>query len=135
MSTKIPDNITLDELVRRAAHALTRAGMQHRIDIFRDVEVDDPAVRMMLGRRHRVRVRVKITAASLLFEASGDEAEVNGANGANGAEIAQVEISAAGVETRSGTPINGSAVETKANGRVNGSHEAVARPGRSTIRV
>ena len=80
--TKIHDDITLEELVRRAAHALTRAGMQHRIDIYRDVEVDDPAVRMMLGRSHRVRVRVKITAASLLFEASGNGTvePVNGAS-------------------------------------------------------
>jgi hypothetical protein len=80
--TKIPDDIPLDELVRRAAQALTRAGMQHRIDIYRDVEVDDPAVRMMLGRTHKVRVRVKITAASLLFEPNGApvESPLNGAS-------------------------------------------------------
>jgi hypothetical protein len=65
---KVPDEITLKQLCEKAAQALARAGMQHRIDIYRDVEVDDPAVRMMLGRRHRVRVRVKITAASMLFE-------------------------------------------------------------------
>lgn len=65
---KIPDDITLGELCREAAHALSRAGLEHRIDIYREVEVDDPAVRMMLGRTHRVRVRLKITAASLLFE-------------------------------------------------------------------
>lgn len=67
---KVPDDITLGELVRKAAQTLARAGLKHRIDIYRDVEVDDPAVRMMLGRPHRIRVRVKITAASLLFEAS-----------------------------------------------------------------
>jgi hypothetical protein len=65
---KVPDDITLAQLVQEAAQTLARAGMEHRIDIFRDVEVDDPAVRMMLGRPHRVRVRVKITAASLLFD-------------------------------------------------------------------
>ncbi|HXF45665.1 MAG TPA: hypothetical protein VNK91_06060 [Burkholderiaceae bacterium] len=69
--TKVPDDITLAELCRRAATALARAGLEHRIDIYRDVDIDDPAVRMMLGRSHRVRVRVKITATSLLFE-SGD---------------------------------------------------------------
>jgi hypothetical protein len=73
---KVPDDITLGELCRRAAQTLARAGLEHRIDIYRDVEVDDPAVRMMLGRPHRIRVRVKITAASLLFEGS------DGADGA-----------------------------------------------------
>jgi hypothetical protein len=88
---KIPDEITLEALCLKAAQALARAGMQHRIDIYRDVEVDDPAVRMMLGRAHKVRVRVKITAASLLFESDepgGDMAAVtNGhrAGTANGA--------------------------------------------------
>ncbi|MCX8004865.1 MAG: hypothetical protein N2688_07895 [Burkholderiaceae bacterium] len=71
---KVPDDITLGELCRRAAAALARAGLEHRIDIYRDVEVDDPAVRMMLGRGHRLRVRVKITATSLLFESGAQEA-------------------------------------------------------------
>lgn len=66
--TKVPDDITLEDLCRRAAKALARAGLEHRIDIYRDVDIDDPAVRMMLGRPHKVRVRVKITATSLLFE-------------------------------------------------------------------
>jgi hypothetical protein len=70
--TKVPDDITLAELCEKAAQTLARAGLEHRIDIYRDVEVDDPAVRMMLGRPHKIRVRVKITAASLLFE-GGDE--------------------------------------------------------------
>jgi len=72
--TKVPDDITLEELCKRAAKALARAGLEHRIDIYRDVDIDDPAVRMMLGRTHRVRVRVKITATSLLFE-SQDNAQ------------------------------------------------------------
>lgn len=64
---KVSDDVTLEELCREAATALARAGLEHRIDIYRDVDVDDPAVRMMLGRPHRVRVRIKITATSLLF--------------------------------------------------------------------
>ncbi len=68
---KIPDDITLAQLVQEAAQAIARAGMEHRIDIYRDVEIDDPAVRMMLGRTHRVRVRLKITATSLLFDDTG----------------------------------------------------------------
>jgi hypothetical protein len=90
---KIPDDISLRDLCNQAAQALSRAGLNHRIDIYRDVEVDDPAVRMMLGRSHKVRVRVKITATSLLFDNSeqpvsdqsiGEDAveSVNGANGA-----------------------------------------------------
>lgn len=68
--TKVPDNITLEALCLEAAKALSRAGLEHRIDIFRDVDIDDPAVRMMLGRPHRLRVRLRITASSLLFEDS-----------------------------------------------------------------
>jgi hypothetical protein len=80
--TKVPDDITLAQLCQEAAQTLARAGMEHRIDIYREVEVDDPAVRMMLGRPHRVRVRVKITAASLLFDdsASGGETSALEAN-------------------------------------------------------
>jgi hypothetical protein len=69
----VPDNITLGQLCKKAAEALARAGLDRRIDIYREVEIDDPAVRLMLGRSHRLRVRVKITAASLLFEAGQDQ--------------------------------------------------------------
>lgn len=65
---KVPDSITLGELCAKAAQALARAGLDRRIDIYREVEIDDPAVRLMLGRPHRLRVRLKITASSLLFE-------------------------------------------------------------------
>ncbi|HEX4584147.1 MAG TPA: hypothetical protein VH183_04915 [Burkholderiaceae bacterium] len=65
---KVSDDIKLGDLARRAARALTRAGLEHRIDIYRDIEVEDPAVQKMLGRPHRVRVRIRITAQSLLFE-------------------------------------------------------------------
>jgi hypothetical protein len=78
--TKVPDDITLEELCKRAAKALARAGLEHRIDIYRDVDIDDPAVRMMLGRTHRVRVRVKITATSLLFESQDAENTGDGAS-------------------------------------------------------
>jgi hypothetical protein len=70
---KVSDDIKLGDLVRRAARALARAGLEHRIDIYRDIEVEDPAVQKMLGRPHRVRVRIRITAQSLLFE---DRSEV-----------------------------------------------------------
>lgn len=68
----VPDSITLGELCTKAAKALARAGLDRRIDIYREVEIDDPAVRLMLGRSHRLRVRVKITATSLLFENTGE---------------------------------------------------------------
>ncbi|SPE28076.1 hypothetical protein SBBP1_430035 [Burkholderiales bacterium] len=67
--TEVSDSITLGELVSRSAKALAHAGLEHRIDIYRDVDVDDPAVSRMLGQRHTVRVRIKITATSLLFDA------------------------------------------------------------------
>ncbi len=65
---KVSDEIKLGELARKAAKALSRAGLEHRIDIYRDIEIEDPAVQKMLGRPHKVRVRIKITAQSLLFE-------------------------------------------------------------------
>lgn len=71
----VPDKITLEQLCAKAAEALARAGLDRRIDIYRDVEIDDPAVRLMLGRPHRLRVRVKITATSLLFEAGQERPE------------------------------------------------------------
>jgi hypothetical protein len=75
---KVSDDIKLGDLARRAARALTRAGLEHRIDIYRDIEVEDPAVQKMLGRPHRVRVRIRITAQSLLFEnqAANDTGEL-----------------------------------------------------------
>ena len=63
----VPDQILLGDLARQAAGALVKAGFEHRIDIYRDVEVEDPVVQKMLGHPHRVRVRIKITAESLLF--------------------------------------------------------------------
>jgi hypothetical protein len=72
----VPDDITLGRLCRKAAQALARAGLDRRIDIYREVEIDDPAVQLMLGRPHRLRVRVKITASSLLFE-GGNEQQAN----------------------------------------------------------
>jgi hypothetical protein len=75
---KVSDDIKLGDLARRAARALTRAGLEHRIDIYRDIEVEDAAVQKMLGRPHRVRVRIRITAQSLLFEnqAANDTGEL-----------------------------------------------------------
>ena len=67
-SDKVPDSISLSELCRDAAKVLSKAGFDRRIDIYREVEIEDPTVRMMLGRAHKVRVRIKITASSLLFE-------------------------------------------------------------------
>jgi len=72
---KVPDTITLAELCRKAAQALAKHGLDRRIDIYREVEIDDPAVRLMLGRSHRVRVRIKITATSLLFEGGETETQ------------------------------------------------------------
>lgn len=74
----VPDNITLKQLCAKAAEALVRAGLDRRIDIYREVEIDDPAIRLMLGRSHRLRVRVKITATSLLFDSAADSAVADG---------------------------------------------------------
>jgi len=76
---RVSDKVTVGELVKEAAKVLTRAGLEHRIDLFREIEVDDPVIRMMLGRSHKVRVRVRITATSLLFDQEKDPAPRRGA--------------------------------------------------------
>ncbi len=81
----VPDSITLGELCAKAAQALSRAGLDRRIDIYREVEIDDPAVRLMLGRNHRLRVRVKITATSLLFDSNTEQNTTSGATTLSGA--------------------------------------------------
>jgi hypothetical protein len=68
----VPDGIRFGDLARKAGGALVKAGFEHRIDIYRDVEVDDPVVLKMLGQPHRVRVRITITAKSLLFSQQDD---------------------------------------------------------------
>jgi len=107
LMNKVPDDIPLQELCLKAAQALARAGMQHRIDIYRDVEVDDPAVRMMLGRAHRIRIRVKITAASLLFE--NDELGEGGGVGVGHAAVPPAEDAPAVVNGRAAVGFNGAA--------------------------
>lgn len=68
MTVEVDDAMAFGELVKRAAHALAYKGLEHRIDVYRTVEIHDPLISDSFGRGHRVRVRVKITAASLLFE-------------------------------------------------------------------
>lgn len=63
---RVPDEIQLGKLAQKAAAALAAAGFEHRIDIFRDVEVEDPVIRKILGQTHGVRIRITITAQSLL---------------------------------------------------------------------
>lgn len=72
MSCEVEDEAKLKDIVRLAAIALAREGFDRRIDIYRTVEVADPWILETLGRKHRIRVRVKITAESLLFEREGD---------------------------------------------------------------
>lgn len=67
LMVNVPDGIRFGVLARKAAGALVKAGFEHRIDIYREVEVDDPVVLKMLGQSHKVRVRITITARSLLF--------------------------------------------------------------------
>lgn len=88
----VPDSISLKQLCKKSAEALVRAGLDRRIDIYRDVEIDDPAVRLMLGQRHRVRVRVKITASSLLSDAGDDPAARLEAGTASATELPAVSL-------------------------------------------
>lgn len=62
------DETKFGDLVRLAALALSREGFDRRIDIYRTVEINDPWILESLGRTHRISVRVKITAKSLLFD-------------------------------------------------------------------
>lgn len=79
--SKVSDDLKLGDLVRRAARALSKAGLEHRIDIYRDIEIEDAAVQKMLGRPHKVRVRIKITAQSLLFEGRTPSVAANDTQG------------------------------------------------------
>lgn len=61
--------MSLRELVERAAKIIVRdskngPNFEGRIDLYYDVEFFDAKI----ARTHRVRARVKITAASLLFD-------------------------------------------------------------------
>lgn len=62
------DQTKFGDLVRLSALALAREGFDRRIDIYRVVEINDPWILETLGRKHKIRVRVKITAESLLFD-------------------------------------------------------------------
>jgi hypothetical protein len=70
----LPDTITLGELCRVAARSMLRAAHAGQataagtLELYRVIEIEDPPVRNMLGRAHRVRIRVKVTAASLLHD-------------------------------------------------------------------
>jgi len=61
---------TLTHVITWAAWILVREGLEKRIDLFRTVTVPDP-VASALKREHAVRVRVRITATSLLFGDDG----------------------------------------------------------------
>lgn len=69
---RVPDKIRFGDLARAAARALNTAGLEHRIDIYRDIEVEDPVTLRMLGRPHLLRLRIKITAESLLYGAQAE---------------------------------------------------------------
>lgn len=62
------DALSFSELVRRAAKVLHEIGLDHRIDFYRDVLVDDEIAEKYLGRKVRLTMRVKITAMSQTFE-------------------------------------------------------------------
>jgi hypothetical protein len=62
------DSLPFSELVKRAAQVLHDAGLDRRIDYYRDVVLNDPTTERFLGRKPRVTVRVKITAISQTFE-------------------------------------------------------------------
>ena len=68
------DSLTFADVVKRAASIITRSRQTNaRIDIYREVMLDDPVTLEALGRRHPVAVRVKITAQSMLFDINPDK--------------------------------------------------------------
>ena len=68
------DTLTVEELCRVAGREMVRSARRGGsaanpvIEFEREVDVEDPPVRAMLGRTHRVKVRVTVRAISLLFE-------------------------------------------------------------------
>lgn len=68
------DSLTFADVVKRAASIIARNRQTNaRIDIYREVMLDDPVTLEALGRRHPVAVRVKITAQSMLFDSASKE--------------------------------------------------------------
>lgn len=62
-------DISVRELLERGArlivqHSTRGPDFERRIDLYYDIDLKDPK----LGRKHRVRVRLKVTAASLIFD-------------------------------------------------------------------
>ena len=61
-------DMSVRDLLKRSARLIVKQSargpdFERRIDLFYDVDLKDPK----LGRKHRVRVRIKVTAASLIF--------------------------------------------------------------------
>jgi hypothetical protein len=66
-------DMTVREFLERAARAIVSQSSRgpdfdKRIDLYYDVEFRDPTLYPVMGKKHRVRTRIKITATSLLFE-------------------------------------------------------------------
>jgi hypothetical protein len=62
-------DISVRELLERGARLIVQQStrgpdFERRIDLYYDIDLKDPK----LGRKHRVRVRLKVTAASLIFD-------------------------------------------------------------------
>jgi hypothetical protein len=71
------DSLTFGDVVKRAAQVLHDAGLDRRIDYYRDVVLNDPTTERFLGRKPRVTVRVKITAISQTFERALNESDLS----------------------------------------------------------
>lgn len=63
---------TVAQLVENAAFVFLRRGFDCRIDIYRDVTLRDEVTLRAFGKPHPVRVRLKITACSMLWEGAQD---------------------------------------------------------------
>jgi hypothetical protein len=64
---------TVATVIEQAATIMLRTGFDRRIDIYRDVVLDDAVTLAAFGRSHPVRVRVKITACSMLWPGAQKE--------------------------------------------------------------
>ena len=66
-------DMTVREFLERAARTIVAQSTRgpdfdKRIDLYYDIEFSDSAVGSIIGKKHRIRTRLKVTATSLLFE-------------------------------------------------------------------
>lgn len=76
LALEVPDwlhETTVARMLENAAYIFLRRGFDTRIDIYRDVTLQDSVTLGAFGKPHPVRVRLKITACSILWKGAQEK--------------------------------------------------------------